>query len=111
MAVTIDRLAAYLRTQSPAAAVDDPDTLELYLSAAKSRARASGVPDYENNAEYDLFILALAAMEYDNRGFGTPLTDPDKAKRMIDGFVLRLRHAGEDEAAGGDGYVYAVARP
>jgi len=111
MAVTTARLAAYLRTQLPAANVEDPDALQLYLDAAKSRARSSGVPDFENNAEYDLFILALAAMEYDNRGFGTPLIDPEKAERMINGFVLRLRGAGEDQEGDGDGTVFAVAAP
>lgn len=112
MAVTIQRLAGYLRLQSPSAVVDDPDALELYLAAAKSRARSSGVPDYENNAEYDLFILALASMEYDNRSFGAPLMDPEKAERMINGFVLRLRHAKEDsEGEAGYGYVFALALP
>lgn len=111
MAVTPERLAGYLRAQSPAAAVDDPDALALYLAAARSRARSSGVPEYEDNAEYDLFILALAAMEYDNRGFGAPLIDPDKAQRMINGFVLRLRHAGEDtDAEDDDGMVLAAMR-
>ena len=111
MAVTTERLAGYLRTQAPESGAADPDDLALYLSAAKSRARASGVPDYENNAEYDLFILALAAMEYDNRGLGTPTVDPEKAKRMIDGFVLRLRHAGEDaDDSEGDGLVLAAMR-
>lgn len=110
MAVTTARLASYLRAQMPAAGTVDPDNLELYLNAAKSRARASGVPDYKNNAEYDLFILALAAMEYDNRGMGTPTVDPEKAKRMIDGFVLRLRHAGEDDAGDDDGLVLAALR-
>ena len=109
MAVTTERLAAYLRTQLPAGTVD-PDDLELYLNAAKSRARSSGVPEYENNAEYDLFILALAAMEYDNRGFGAPLIDPEKAERMINGFVLRLRAAGEDDAGEDDGMVLAALR-
>ena len=110
MAVTTERLAAYLRTQLPAAGTVDPDDLALYLNAAKSRARSSGVPEYENNAEYDLFILALAAMAYDNRGFGAPLIDPEKAERMINGFVLRLRAAGEDDAGEDDGMVLAAMR-
>jgi len=92
-------------TETPAA----PDPLAIYLNAAKSRARRSGVPEYENNAEYDMFLLALAAMYYDNRGMGTPTVDEQAAKRMIDSFVLGLRHAGEDSE--GDGYVYAVALP
>jgi len=42
--------------------------VDTYLNAAKSKARAAGVPAFENNAQYDLFILVLAAMYYDNRG-------------------------------------------
>ena len=89
MATTTADLAAYLRTATDSG-------LQPYLDAARSKARAAGIPDYEHNAQYDLFILALAAMYYDNRGMGTPLADPAKAQRMIDAFVLELRHAGED---------------
>ena len=88
MAVTTTDLAAYLRTANSG--------LQPYLDAARSKARAAGIPDYEHNAQYDLFILALAAMYYDNRGMGTPLADPVKAQNMINAFVLELRHAGED---------------
>lgn len=96
MAVTTLDLAAY--AHAPEAG------LQPYIDAAKSKARAAGVPDYQNNAQYDLFILSLAAMYYDNRGMGTPLADPVKAQRMIDSFVLELRHAGEDpvEEAGAE---------
>ena len=87
MLTTAD-LAAYLHAANAG--------LQPYLDAARSKARAAGIPDYEHNAQYDLFILALAAMYYDNRGMGTPLADPAKAQRMIDTFVLELRHAGED---------------
>jgi len=95
MLTTAD-LAAYLRTANSG--------LQPYLDAARSKARAAGIPDYQNNAQYDLFILALSAMYYDNRGMGTPLADPAKAQRMIDSFVLELRHAGEDpvEEAGAE---------
>ena len=81
-----------------------PDTtyvqLEGYLSAAKSEARAAGVPDFRHNAQYDLFVMALAAWYYDNRGFqvsGTyQATALDTKKRMVDAFVLQLRYAKED---------------
>jgi hypothetical protein len=71
--------------------------VEPYLKAAKSKARAAGVPDYKNNAQYDLFIMALAGMYYDNRGivFQNP-ADAANAQRMIDGFVLELRYGDED---------------
>lgn len=93
MATTTADLAAYLRTATDSG-------LQPYLDAARSKARAAGVPDYQNNAQYDLFILSLAAMYYDNRGMGTPLADPVKAQHMIDAFVLELRHAGEDPIGG-----------
>lgn len=73
------------------------DPVDVYLNAAKSKAKAAGVPAYANNAQYDLFILALAAMYYDNRGmvFANP-ADAANAQRMIDSFVLELRYGDED---------------
>lgn len=72
-------------------------TVDTYLNAAKSKAKAAGVPVFENNAQYDLFILALAALYYDNRGmtFQNP-ADAANAQRMIDSFVLELRYGDED---------------
>ena len=102
MATTTADLAAYLRTATDSG-------LQPYLDAARSKARAAGIPDYEHNAQYDLFILALAAMYYDNRGMGTPLADPVKAQNMINAFVLELRHAGEDPQPGDP--VHAVGDP
>jgi hypothetical protein len=71
--------------------------VEVYINAAKSKARAAGVPAFESNAQYDLFILALAALYYDNRGmtFQNP-ADAANAQRMIDSFVLELRYGDED---------------
>jgi len=86
--ITAADLAKYLHAPE--------DEVRPYLVAARSRLRRSGVPEYRNNAEYDLFVQALAGMYYDNRGLGTPLVDEQAAKRMIDSFVLGLRHAGED---------------
>jgi len=71
--------------------------VDTYLNAAKSKARAAGIPAFESNAQYDLFIMALAAMLYDNRGmtFQDP-ADAANAQRMIDSFVLELRYGDED---------------
>ncbi len=91
MAVTTEDLAAY--AHAPEAG------LQPYIEAAKSKARAAGVPDYQHNAQYDLFILSLAAYYYDNRGLGSPLADDQAVRRMVDSFVLELRHAGEDPEA------------
>jgi hypothetical protein len=70
------------------------ESVDTYLQAAKSKAKAAGIPVFENNAQYDLFILALAAMYYDNRAmtFQDP-ADAANAQRMIDSFVLELRYA------------------
>lgn len=71
--------------------------VDAYLNAAKSKARAAGIPAFESNAQYDLFIMALAAMLYDNRGmtFQNP-ADAANAERMINSFVLELRYGDED---------------
>ena len=100
MAVTVDSFREYLNPS--------PDTseaqLESWLASAKSEARTAGVRDFSNNAQYDLFIMSLAAWYYDNRGLqvsGTyQATALETKKRMVDSFVLQLRYATED--AGSD---------
>jgi len=73
------------------------ESVDVYLQAAKSKARAAGIREYTNNAQYDLFIMALAGMYYDNRAmtFQNP-ADAANAQRMIDSFVLELRYGDED---------------
>lgn len=96
MAVTSNDLNEYLRLPP-----QEDYTINIYLSAARSKARAAGIPEYINNAQYDLFILSLAAHYYDNRGLTASgsyqATVEQNARRMINSFVLSLRHAGEDE--------------
>lgn len=74
--------------------------LEMWINAAKSEARTAGVPEYKNNAQYDLFIYALGAWYYDNRGMqvsGTyQATALETKQKITNAFVLQLRHAGED---------------
>lgn len=72
---------------------------QLCLDAAKSNARAAGIPDYKNNKQYDLFLCALASCFYDNRGmaFVGDASAQESAQRMINAFVLELRNAGEDD--------------
>ncbi len=90
---------------------DAADTIaELCLNAAKSKTRTAGIPDYQNNAQYDLFLCALASCWYDNRGMafaGNGSTSAqENAQKLINSFVLELRHAGEDpvvESEVGDG--------
>lgn len=92
MAVTNEALKEYLRLPS-----NSTEDLSRYISAAQSKARAAGIPAFESNAQYDLFILALAGMYYDNRSmvFLNP-ADAVNAEKMINSFVLELRHAKED---------------
>lgn len=98
MAVTVEGFQEYL---NPAPDTTDAQ-LESWLASAKSEARTAGVPDFKNNAQYDLFIMSLAAWYYDNRGLqvsGTyQATALETKKRMVDSFVLQLRYATEDPA-------------
>lgn len=100
MAVNWTTFAEYLNV-----APDSRENLQFYLDAAKSKARSAGVPDLQANAQYDLFLYALAAMYYDNRGmgFGDTGAAEDAAQRMINSFVLELRHATDDSEAVPDG--------
>lgn len=95
MAVTAKDLKEYLNL--PPDIFTLTINVEPYLNAAKSKARAAGIPAFESNAQYDLFIMALAGMYYDNRGmaFQDP-ADAANAQRMIDSFVLELRYGDED---------------
>ena len=85
-------LASYLRLLP-----DDSEDLTLYLNAAKAKAAAAGIPELENNDLYDLFLYALAAFYYDNRGMtfaGTYQgTAEENARRLINSFVLTLRYS------------------
>lgn len=95
MAVTEQKLQEYLRLPP-----DSTEDLSGYLAAAQSKARAAGVPVFKNNAQYDLFILALASMYYENRGMAFSgsyqATAEENARKLINSFVLELRYATED---------------
>ena len=95
MAVTNETMKEYLRLPP-----DSPEDVSDYIAAAKSKLRAAGVPEYNNNAQYDLTLKALAAMYYDNRGLafsGTyQATAEENARRLLNSLVLELRYAGED---------------
>ena len=94
--VNVEKLRAYL---NPPPDIGD-DKLTMWLNAARSEARSAGVPEYQNNAQYDLFILALAGWYYDNRGMqvsGTyQATALETMQKIKNSFVLQLRHATED---------------
>ena len=99
MAVTANDFRGYLR--------DPPESdveLERYLAAARSEARSAGIPDYRNNAMYDMYILALAALSYESRGLSfsggyqatAQLAAEENARKLKYSFTLALRYAGED---------------
>ncbi len=95
--VTVESLRTYL---NPPPDIAD-DQLTMWLNAAKSDARSAGVPEFQNNAQYDLFICSLAGWYYDNRGMqvsGTyQATALETMQKIKNSFVLQLRHATEDE--------------
>lgn len=82
--VTKDDLRAYLRLTP-----DNTENLDIYLAAATDKARAAGIPDFKSNSLYDLFILSLASLFYDNRSMETTAD----AAQMINSFVLELRYS------------------
>lgn len=95
MPVTESNLREYLHLPP-----DSTENLTGYLAAALSKARAAGIPDFQCNAQYDLLILSLAAMYYENRGMafsGTyQATAEENARKLVNSFVLELRYAKED---------------
>lgn len=91
--VTIEQFRGYLRNPP-----DDDQDLEMYLNAAKQSAKDAEIPEYENNAKYDLFICALAAYYYENRGLtfsgSYQATAEANARKLVNSFVLELRYGG-----------------
>ena len=102
MAVKASELAEYLRLPP-----DASEELNPYLAAAKAKATAAGVPEFKNNAMYDMFIMALAAMYYENRGMAYSgsyqATAEENARKLINSFVLELRYAEDGESSDEDG--------
>ena len=98
MAVTTTDLASYLRLPP-----DSADDLTVYLNAAVAKAVGAGIPSFANNAQYDMFILSLAAMYYDNRGMSFAgsyqATAENNARSMINAFVLELRYAEDGDSS------------
>ena len=95
MAVTVSDLKTYLRLPP-----DSTEDLSPYLNAARSKARAAGIPEFQHNAQFDMLILNLSALYYDHRGmtFGGSYqhTAEPNARKLLNAFVLELRYATED---------------
>ena len=88
MAVTTGTLREYLRLPP-----DSAEKISIYLNAAKTKAKAAGIPDYKKNAQYDMFILALSSLYYECRSIGGI---DEKAQTMINSFVIELRNSGKE---------------
>lgn len=99
MPVTEEDLKEYLNLPA-----DSKGNLSRFLNAARSKAKTAGIPEFEHNAEYDLFLLSLAAMYYENRGMAFSgsyqATAEENARKLINSFVLSLRYAQEDPIKG-----------
>lgn len=99
MAVTADGLRAYLRLP-----VTYGESLEIYLNAAKDKAKGAGIPEFQTNAQYDMFIYSLAAMYYENRALAFSGayqgTAEETARKLINSFVLELRYAEDGSTEG-----------
>lgn len=103
MSATTTQLAAYLRL--PADASED---LGLYLNAAKAELEKAGVAevDHENDAQYDLAVLAFAAFNYENRGLAASGSYQQaaisNAQAMKNSMILQLRNSTSASDEGGD---------
>ena len=65
------------------------------LSAAVAHADAAGIPRFESNGLYDLFLLDLAGWYFDNRALAAPERE-NAAERMFRARVLVLRATREE---------------
>ncbi len=89
--VTADRFRKYLRLPP-----DDTEDLEGYLLAAKAKARSAGIPDFQDNAMYDQFLLQFAGLLYEARSMDTEAADPAKVQMLLNSYVLPLRYSEDD---------------
>ena len=91
--VDIYMLAKYLGLMPD----EDTTIADLALAAAIDKATGAGVPQFTNNAHYDLFILALAGAWYDHRSLAPPgsasMAGTEAMQRLVNQFVLELRYA------------------
>ncbi|MEG0913701.1 MAG: head-tail connector protein [Oscillospiraceae bacterium] len=98
MAVTEKGLKEYMRLPT-----DSTEDVSTYIDAAKAKAAAAGIPTFNNNAQYDLFLYALATMYYDNRGMAFSgayqATAESTSAKLINSFVLELRHAKDGDGS------------
>ena len=96
MAVSIDDLRQWLKLLP-----DSEENLEGLLAAAKSEARAAGIPDYKHNAQYDHYIRELVASYLEAKALSSPgayqsSSELENMQRLKNSYTLSLRYAGED---------------
>ena len=94
--VTAENLRTYLRLPP-----DESEYLAGYLSAAKEKARSAGIPEFQNNALYDQFLLSFAGLLYEARSMDPNAADPQKVQMLINSFVLPLRYSVEKSEGNG----------
>ena len=87
--LSAEKLRKYLRLPP-----DDEEDVEGYLQAAKAKAKSAGIPDYQDNALYDQFLLQFAGLLYESRSIDTTTVDPAKLQDLLNTFVLPLRYSG-----------------
>lgn len=97
MSVTNKSLHEYLGNPP-----DSSEDISMYINAAKAKATAAGVPEFKNNAHYDMFIHELAAHFYENRGLSVSgsyqATAEETTRRITNAYVLELRYAKDGDA-------------
>ena len=57
MAATEAGFREYLRLPE-----ENRENLALYLNAARSKSRAAGIPEFQDNGHYELFLYTLAGI-------------------------------------------------
>lgn len=101
--ITEEDLREYLRLPPDCS----DKTLDLCIEAAKAQTQAAGIPELKNNAQYDLYMLALAACHYDNRGLQyqgvgrSASVEAENIIKMMNLFTLQLRYSDEQESESG----------
>lgn len=77
---------------------DEDPMIKLCYDAAVQSAKDAGIPDYlftADDKKLTLYVYALAAHYYDNRGFMAVGAQDDYTKRMMTKMCFELKHRTE----------------
>lgn len=81
----LEKVKTYLRIDGG----EDDTILSLLIDAAKSYLTDAGVPtEAEGTAKYDLAVMLLVALNYENRNPGTKI---DKLNFGLESIILQLK--------------------